>query len=251
MAQYIIPATFADDTWFVSGLSPNITIRQWDELNSIYVEVINDTMTDMWIWDYMYVFENYDKYKLYIYKIDGMSDTVTNRYFSWTNELDYYSNKVDFWSQIRGAYVNMDKNIIKSILKELIPRLDELYKKEVDFSNVITILDEIKSKDVIVSDNSEIIDKLDDISNKDYNSEIIEVMEKNDTKWMKVISNLVQQNNQSQETISELKDYIEKFMLRWDRKNDPDFQRMMRKEKKKELSLINDPDFISLIEDDS
>ena len=68
MAQYIIPATFADENGFKSWLAPTITIRQWDDVNLVYINKVTATMEDKGLGDYIYIFTDYDKIKLYTYK---------------------------------------------------------------------------------------------------------------------------------------------------------------------------------------
>ena len=270
MAQYIIPATFADDTWFKIGLSPTITIRERDPINLVYVNLISETMQDMGLWDYVYIFSTYDKTKLYHYKIDGWDDTLNNRYFSGNNELDFYSNKEDWGSMFRGYANSMDTNITKSVVKAISSQLKELKTKPIDLSEIISKLDDINNKEIKIEvpDNSEIVDLIKSLDNKESYKEMIKLFKENkskeiikiqkdknieDDKQSKILE-IMKENKSFTKNILERveKDSIIINSLRKNIEDDEDFKELVKqKEEDKEeimqLILENDEDFISLL----
>ena len=251
--QYIIPATFVDENWFKAGLTPTINIRQRDDVNLMYIDKVTATMSDTWLWDYVYIFIDYDKTKLYTYKIDWWSDELSSRYITGNNELDYFSNKDDFWGQFKWVigwfsdWLYRELKILKEILEEYKP-------KEIDLSTILNILEEIKTKEY--PDNYEIIEKLEDKSDK---MEIISTIKSNEANLLKtnnenwqLINKLLVQVNSDREIIKKLENYIEKLIKRWDIEKDSDFRKLVKNIKEweeivKEWVLEQDEDFISLI----
>lgn len=260
MAQYIIPATFADDTWFVEGLTPTITIRQRDENNLIYKDIFSGTMEDKGLGDYIYTFIDYDKIKLYTYKIDWWSDELTSRYLTGNNEFDYYSNKQDWGSQFRWA-IGWFSDWFYKELKELKKLLEEIKPKDIDFSDILCILEELKNKEYPIQNNEEIITKIYELQHKiewkTDKMEIISTIEKNkpdlsklDEQNKEIKQDLIKRINEQQELIKEMKEYIEMLIKRWDIEKDKDFKNLMesvKEEDMKSLKILFDADFISLI----
>lgn len=154
----VIPATFANASWFASGLTPSITIYRYDELNQILVQVISDTMTDLGTGNYQYSFGNYDKKFLYYYNIDGGSDELTSRYITGVNELDYYGNKDDWGSAFRGALVGIDKNIANMVVSEVRKAIKEIDVQvntppaQVDMSPIMDAIQQLNEKEIDLSD---------------------------------------------------------------------------------------------------
>jgi hypothetical protein len=259
MAQYIIPATFADDTWFKTWLSPIITIRRRDDKNNIYENIVNDVMTDMWLGDYVYVFLWYDKSKMYNYKIDGWNDSLTSRYLTGNNDLDYFSNKEDYWSQVRWAIWWFSDGLYKEI-KLLRSLLEEYKPKDLDLSTILNILDEIKNKEYPEYDNWDIVEKLENLENKNDKVEIISSIKQNEANLLKsneenwqIINNLLEQIKSDREIIVWLKDYIEKLIKRWDISKDKSFGKLVQEIRSseewiKQLAIHLDDDFISLLD---
>lgn len=261
MAQYIITQTFADDTWFKEWLTPSVFIRQWDDVNLQFNDIWTFDMLDKWQWEYVYVFYNYDKSKLYSFKIDWWSDDLVSRYSAGNNELDYYSNKEDWWSIFRWYTMNLDTNITKSVVKAITEELKKITPKDIDLSEIISKLNDIDKKEYPEIDTSEISDMLVKLYDKDVSSDILSQIQNYTAKMQKsnddnrvFISELLQQIQKDTNIINDLKEYIQKIMLRWDVENDSDFKRLMKKIDKdrkliEELELESDDDFISLLEE--
>jgi len=260
MAQYIISETFADDTWFKTGLSPIITIRQRDEKNSVYINVVTTNMTDVGAGDYVYIFTDYDKSKLYTYKIDGWNDNLTSRYLTGHNELDYYSNKEDFGSQMRGAIGWFSDGFYREI-KKLRELLEDYKPKDIDLSVILNILEEIKNKEYpeFEYDDTDIIEKLDKLENKNDKMEIISIIKQHEANLLKtneenwqMVANLLWQIKSDREIIVWLKDYIDKLIKRGDISKDTSFKKLVNDinesdESIKELAIHLDDDFRSLL----
>lgn len=261
MAQYIIPATFADDTWFKTGLSPIITIREWDDKNEVYKDIINTTMEDKGMGDYTYTFMAYDKYKLYTFKIDGGSDELTSRYLTGNNELDYYSNKQDRGTRVMAWFVWFDDRLTEKMLKKIVKELDIRKPKEIDLSEVKLILEDIRNKEYPKQDNLEILEKIDLLDEKDDKTEIISAIKSNSSDILKtnkenweLTAKLYEQIKEDRELINWLREYIEKLIKRWDIEKDEDFKNLIDEideweELIKMLCLELDDDFISIISD--
>lgn len=259
MSQFIIPATFADDTGFVAWLTPSITIRQRDDVNLVYIDKVSTTMEDKGLWDYTYVFYDYDKSKLYTYKIDGWDDSLTSRYLTGNNELDYYSNKEDYWLQFRAVVWPLSDGLYKElkILKELL-KLNK--PKDIDFSQILDYLERIDGKEITIN-NEEIISKIYELEDKfDWKKdkmEIISTIEKNKPDFTKlddqnkeIKAEMMERIEEQQELIKEMKEYIEMLVKRWDVKKDKDFKKLMddvKEEDMKSIKILFDPDFISLV----
>jgi len=260
MAQYIIPVTFADDTGFVAWLSPTITIRQRDDRELVYSDIVSETMEDKWLGDYVYIFYDYDKSKLYNRKIDGGSDELTSRFSFGNNELDYYSNKEDYGIQVRGA-IGWYANHITKRFEKLEEILELLKPEKVDLSDILEYLEKIDKKEITIN-NDEIISKIyeleDKFDSKKDKMDIISAMKNNEANLIKlnddnreIINKLLEQQKEDREIIQDLKKYIEKLIRRWDIEKDSDFRKLVKEIKEsenniKELSIYMDQDFISL-----
>ena len=155
-----LKAAFINESGRATWLSPIVTIRN----NWATVEI--GTMIDEWFGNYYYDFHNYDKTKLYDYNFDADSATIQNRYKHNNNELDFYENKTDWWQQIRGAFMNIDTGISKTIIKDmrkliaedLYKKFDELKPKDIDFSEItMTLKDLIDREQIDYSDNFDIL----------------------------------------------------------------------------------------------
>lgn len=267
--QYVIPATFADWDWFKSWLSPAITIRQRDEQNQSYIDVVSDVMEDMGLGDYIFTFTDYDKIKLYTYKIDWWSDELTSRYLTGNNELDYYQNKEDFGSQFRGV-VGWFSDWLYQEINKIILLLEAYKPKDVDLLGITSILEEIKNKEIPTQDNEELLNKIytleSKLNDKSDKVEIISTIKSNEANLSKsneqnreLVVNMLEQIKSDSKTIEELKKYIEKLIARGDISKDNAFKKILKKiesdkeweELIKEIEiklLLNDYSFTSLLD---
>jgi hypothetical protein len=144
----------------------------------------------------------------------------------------------------RGYANNASATINKDVLKIIKEELGKIKPQEIDYSPIITILEEIKNKEIKIDipDNSELIDRVDELSNKMNFEPVIKLLKKKPTEKI-----IIKEDNQK--TL----ELLEKIMMRQDIQNDPDFKKLVKKKQKdieliQQLILQNDPDFISLLQ---
>jgi len=245
--QYTIAATFLDDTGYKTGLSPVIKIRQRDDVNHIYIDKIDTVMVDKGEWDYIYEFIEYEKSKLYTYKIDAWTDDVVNRYATGNNELDFYSNKQDRGNMIRGAFIWYDENI-KKVIRDEIKKIEFPKQEVIDLSPILTKIDSIQIPDyndkieelalgIEFIDNNDDKKELADISSTlDKNS--ADLIRVNNENWQ-IISNLVEQIKEDKELIKEMWEYIKVLVKRWNVGKDKDFKEMIKEAEEEQKNIDN------------
>lgn len=240
-----IPAKFANDNWFVEWLTPTLSISYWDDINKIFVDLPTVTMTDYGKGRYGYIFDQYDKIKLYDYSIDAWSDDVSSRYLTGNNELDYYSNKQDWGNRVISWVAGINRNMVEQIVKEILKELDLRKPKDIDLWPILDKLASIDSKEYTIQYEDKNIaileDKLEELDNKKELTGILSEIRKNNANLQNInsqhtenIDKLYTMLESKNDIIEKMEEYIEKLVKRWDIKKDPDFKKLMEEIEKQE-----------------
>ena len=211
-------------TW----LSAKCTIRTID--NTVVVNA--EAMTEIWNWRYSYVFQDYDKKKIYLVDTDWWPTLVnTDRYQDNTNELDAYPNKQDFWKM--GWAVFKGWANVQEIAQEV---------WRVKTENLIKH-DWTVWKHVSELDTKKVLDKIDEIQIPDNTKEISEIKENIGVIvwdiWNAIEKSVGSINTQLNEKSSEIKQNIKAESLKTATKIEDNKKEIVEKIENKEITKID------------
>lgn len=128
----LLTATFTDDNWFVSWLTPTVEIVEATSWSS---NTYN--MVEVNAWNYKYEFNEYNEAIVYFFNYDAGTDLVNNRYM-WTN-----NNEVKV-SYMMAGWTNALAVDAKKKEKEFIDKIIKAIKEE--YPNYAPNIDYIKDK---------------------------------------------------------------------------------------------------------
>ena len=144
----LLTATFTDDNWFVTWLTPTVEI-----VNATTWVSSTRNMVEVNPWNYKYEFTDYNEAIVYFFNYDAGTDTVNNRYM-WTNNNEVkVLYQMAWWT---NASVNEEKKKEKEFIDKIVKAIKEEYPDYVP--NIDYIKDKLNNieKDV-KEDNTDII----------------------------------------------------------------------------------------------
>ena len=184
MAQ-LLTATFIDDSWFATGLTPTVTVVEALTGKTIWPF----TMSEISAWCYSYNRMDALEQIVYFFKFDAWTDDVINRY-QWNNNKIETTIMRTGWSSITYNKVITDKEM-EEIAKKVAEKMPEQKKITLDTTK-------IDEKLVLIED------KIDNIEVEFDYWTILSWQEKN---TLKILENM----NKNKTDHKPLKEYIKKY----------------------------------------
>lgn len=138
MAQ-ILTASRINDSWFATGLSPEVTITN---ISTGAVDVF--AMEEVWNGNYKYVFNDYKDSIVYFFNFDSWTDDTINRYMSSSNNDVRVVYQQAGWT---NASMNEEKNKENKLIKKIADEVEKRLEKDI-IDNIENYID-IKHKETL------------------------------------------------------------------------------------------------------
>ena len=165
-------ATFINESWPVTWLTPTVTIYEALTWNSVWVFDMSETSP----WNYIYYWNDWSDNVVYFFNYDAGADVI-NRYMANNNRIETAVNVVGgwWWSTTYNNMITKDK--MKEIAKIVVEMLPEQKEIELDTSK-------IEEKLVVIEDKIDLSD-----TEFDY-GKILSWQDKNTSKIIKKVESI-------------------------------------------------------------